>query len=85
MERGLISPETLAHAVEEGVLSPEEIQELFLQIEEIEQVERIEDILPMGLRVSRDEYLRAIEDHSFRPTVLDKINHAIGHVTKRAQ
>lgn len=55
-------------------ITNEEIKEIFDRIDEIEDIKNIDDYLPRNLRITRDEYLKAIKDKVFREKTLVKLN-----------
>ena len=80
IEKGLINP-TTAEAIITGVeLRPEEIEDIFAKIDEIENVKDVDKILPKELRVSRDEYIAALQSTENRTALLTKIDHSLGYL-----
>lgn len=80
VERGLIRPSTVEHIISGTELQNEEIREIFEKIDEIEEVSGIDEILPLPLRVTKEEYVSALEDALIREQVLVKLNHALDHL-----
>ena len=62
-------------------MSDTEIADIFEKIDEIENVEKIDSILPKDLRPTKEEFLEAINDGEKRPQMLQKINTALRLVT----
>lgn len=82
VERGLLKPETLERALEDGKLSEGEIEEVFAKIDEIENVEEIDKILPKESRPTKEEFLEAVNSEPKRIQMLTKLNSALRLVTQ---
>ncbi len=55
-------------------ITNDEIKEIFDKIDEIEDIKNIDNYLPRNLRITRDEYLKAIKDRVFREQTITKLN-----------
>ncbi len=55
----------------------EEIQEIFEKIDEIEAIDDISEYTPNNLKITRDDYIRAISEEVFRAKIITKINSSI--------
>ena len=73
----LISKETLDSIIKWKNIAKDEIDEIFNKIDEIEVLKEIDKYLPKELRITKDEYLKAIKDPIFKTQVLVKINTAL--------
>jgi len=77
VERGLINITTAEHIVEWGTLDNVQIKEIFEKIDEIDEIQNIDHILPKKLRISKDDYIKALEDTTFRKQILVKLDNAL--------
>ena len=77
VERWLINITTAEHIVEWQTLDNAQIKEIFEKIDEIDEIQNIDHILPRHLRISKDEYIRALEDGVFRKEVLKKLDDSL--------
>ena len=55
-------------------ITSEEIKEIFDKIDEIEDIKNIDDYLPRSLRITREEYIKAVKDDIFREKTITKLN-----------
>ncbi|MCK9272693.1 hypothetical protein M0P65_04055 [Candidatus Gracilibacteria bacterium] len=77
VERGLINITTAEHIVEGEALDNVQIKEIFEKIDEIEEIQNIESILPKYLRISKEDYIKALEDSIFRKEILKKLDNSL--------
>lgn len=77
IEKWVITNEVAKKIIEWKNISEEEIKEIFNKIDEIEEVKNIDNYLPLELRVSKDDYLKAINDDIFRVTIITKIESSL--------
>lgn len=77
VEKWVISKETAKKVVEWEGIDEEEVKEIFEKLDEIEDIKDIDNILPQELRISRDEYIKALTDDIFRVTMLTKLDSAL--------
>lgn len=80
IERGLVSLPTAEHIVQGEELETHELQAIFDKIDEIEEVTDIDDILPKILRVTKDEYISAIQDGSVRSDILARLDQSLDYL-----
>ncbi len=77
LEKWLLRQETIDSVMSWNNISPDEIEEIFTKIDEIENVNDIDKYLPREFRITKDEYFKALEDKLFRAQILTKINTAL--------
>ena len=80
VERWLINITTAEHIVEWQKLDNAQIKEIFEKMDEIEEIQDIENILPKQLRISKDEYIKALEDTIFRQDILIKLDDSLSYL-----
>lgn len=80
VERWLINPTTITHAIDWDEISKEELNEIFDKIDQIEDIQNINSILPDYCRISREEYIEAIDDPAKREQLLSKIDNALNYI-----
>jgi len=49
-------------------------------MDEIEEIQNIDDILPKRLRTFKEEYLKALEDTVFRQDILKKLDDSLDYL-----
>lgn len=77
VQRWVITKET-ADKVNSGIDIDEKIiNEIFKKIDEIEEIKNIDKYLPKELRISHEDYIKAIHDDIFRIQMLTKLNSAL--------
>lgn len=80
VERGLLglhAAEIIASSVS---LETYEIEAIFEKIDAIEQIPEVEKILPKAFRLSKEEYVGALESEAMRKVALQKIDEALTHI-----
>ncbi|MFZ4461825.1 MAG: hypothetical protein ACOYN2_04870 [Patescibacteria group bacterium] len=80
VERGLIGVGTAELMLSGQEIVGTEVEEIFDKIDEIEQVHNVDHILPVHLRLTKDEYLTAIADPTARANALQKLDQALTHL-----
>ena len=85
IERNLIRPEVAEKIIENEALIIDDLRPIFEQIDAIEAEERIEEILPKSLRITKDEYLTSLEDPEARSALLQRLDQAIRELTLRSR
>lgn len=78
--RWLIPVATAEHIVAWEHLDNDEIRDIFEKMDEIEEIQNIDDILPKRLRTSKEEYLKALEDTVFRQDILKKLDDSLDYL-----
>ncbi|MDD2745788.1 MAG: hypothetical protein PHU93_04585, partial [Candidatus Gracilibacteria bacterium] len=74
---GLHAAEIIASSVS---LETYEIEAIFEKIDAIEQIPEVEKILPKAFRLSKEEYVGALESEAMRKVALQKIDEALTHI-----
>lgn len=64
-------------------ISKEEIEKIFDKIDEIENLEEIDNVLPPDFRITKEEYKKAISDDEARIFALSKLNTALGILAQK--
>lgn len=59
------------------IVQDEQVKEIFEKIDQIENIENIDQILPKGLRVTKEEYISALKSEEYKKALLEKINQAL--------
>jgi hypothetical protein len=77
IERGLIEPSTVEQMLNNSSLDGVAIAEIFEKLDALESIENIDTIFPKNYRISKDEYLRALEDPAQRIQTLTKIDDSL--------
>jgi len=80
VERGLINITTAEHIVDWETLDNVQIKEIFEKIDEIDDIQNIDNILPARLRISKDDYIQALEDAIFRKQILVKLDDSLSYL-----
>ncbi|MDR0281814.1 MAG: hypothetical protein LBI53_00345 [Candidatus Peribacteria bacterium] len=76
----IVANEQISHTEFNQILENIDIQKLFEKLEEIENTQDMDEIIPKPLRVTKDEYLQAFQDQDIRTTVLQKFNQALDNI-----
>lgn len=85
VERGLIRPEIAEKVANNETLSAEELEPIFEKIDAIEQEERIDEILPISHRISREEYLESLGNEQAKEALTQKLDNAIRELTLKSR
>lgn len=80
VERGLITLPTAQHIIEGDNLDATEIKDIFEKIDELEEMHDIEEILPKRLRLTKEEYLSALEDPILRDKAVQKLDASLDYL-----
>jgi len=80
VERWLIPLQTVENIVAWKDLDTTELKAIFDKIDEMEEMQNIEDILPEKLRITKEEYLSALEDAGLREDVLKKLDQSLTYL-----
>jgi len=62
-----------------------EIEEMFNKINEIEEIKDIDKYLPEDLRISKEEYLKALENKIFRIQTITKLDLALAFIVNQIE
>ena len=74
VERGLIEVSTAKQVLDNSNLDSQAIAEIFGKLDEIESTHNIDEIFPKVYRISREEYLQALENHVSRIQTMTKLD-----------
>lgn len=80
VERWLIKLSTVEQIIIWEKLTSEEIKEIFDKIDEIEEIKDIDEILPKNLRITKDEYMRALDDIQFIQKIILRIDSSLSYL-----
>lgn len=58
-------------------ITDKEVKEVFDKIDQIEDIDDIDKYLPKDIRITKDEYRRAISDDIYRVQIITKLNTAL--------
>ncbi len=75
--------ELVEDIVEFEFITQSEIDEIFDKIDEIESTKDIDKILPENLRITKDEYKKALSDDIFRVQTIQKVNNALWVIVRK--
>ncbi len=73
----VISKDTATDIAEWLDIDDEEIHKIFDKIDQIEELKDIDNYLPKELRITKDEYKKAVIDEVFRLQMITKVNSAL--------
>ncbi len=77
IEKWIITNEVAKKIVKWEKISEEEIKEIFEKIDEIEEIKDIDNYLPPELRISKDDYIKAVNDDIFRVSIITRIESSL--------
>jgi len=77
VEKWLITHDTAKKIIDGEDLWDEIIQEIFDKIDEIEDLKDVDKYIPQELRISKDEYLKAVHDDIFRVQILTRLDSSL--------
>ena len=80
VERGVIRSDIIERIIAGEALDGKDVREIFEKIDEIEQVTNIDEILPSSLRITKEEYLLALDDDAARRQSLQKLDQSLDHL-----
>jgi hypothetical protein len=80
VERGLLGLHAAEVITGSTSLEADEIEEIFEKIDAIERVPDVEKILPRALRITKEEYVGALENVALRKDALQKIDSALTYI-----
>lgn len=83
VEGGYIDKEMVEKITQGESIEQEVIQDIFDKIDEISWVDNISVILPENLRISKKEYLNALEDKDLRVLSILKLEKALLFLSKQ--
>ncbi len=77
IDKWVITKETANKIVEWENIDETTIKEIFEKIDQLEEIKDIDNYLPIELRISRDDYSRALHDDIFRLQTITKLDSAL--------
>lgn len=77
IERWLININTAKSIIKWEDLDNHQIKEIFDKIDEIFEVKNIDEILPKQYRITKNEYIKALENEKTRKEVLKKLDSSL--------
>ncbi len=77
VEKGVITKETAKKVVEGEEIDENTVKEIFEKIDRMDEIKDIDDYLPADLRVTKEEYQKALQDDVFRVQTITKLNSAL--------
>jgi len=77
VDKWIISKETAKNIVEGKDIDEDTVKEIFDKIDDIEDIKDIDDILPPELRITKEQYIKALDDDIFRVKILTKIDSSL--------
>lgn len=86
VEQWIIDKQLFESIKKDSQISEEEVQEvvneldvkaLFEKLDQIEKFEDIDNVLPLNIRVTKQEYLAALHDPTKKPSVITKFNSSL--------
>lgn len=80
VERGLLGLHAAEIIASSATLETDEIEAIFEKIDAIDQIPEVEKILPKAFRLSKEEYVGALESEAMRKVALQKIDEALTHI-----
>ena len=80
VERGLITLDSAVTISTTESMPPDEVAAIFTKMDEIENIPKIESILPLAMRLTKDEYAQALESTDARTTALSKLDLALQYL-----
>ena len=80
VERGLITLDSAVAISTAESMPPDEVAAIFTKMDEIENIPKIESILPVAMRLTKDEYAQALESTDARTTALSKLDLALQYL-----
>jgi len=83
IERWVINHETAKKLVDWEHIDDTTVEEIFKKIDELEDIKDIDKYLPKDLRISHDEYSKALYDDIFRIKTITKLNSALTLLSKQ--
>ena len=83
VEKWIISEETAKQITEWSEIDEESIKEIFEKIEEMEDLKDIDQYIPDDLRITKEDYSKALIDDVFRVQILIKLDTALTLITNQ--
>jgi len=83
IEKWIITHETAKKIVDWEHIDDDSVKEIFEKIDELEDVKDIDKYIPKELRVTHDEYSRALHDDIFRAQTITKLDSALTLIARQ--
>ncbi|MDD3302135.1 MAG: hypothetical protein PHN31_01140 [Candidatus Gracilibacteria bacterium] len=86
LDKGVLDDRTedlVEDIVEFDVISQKEIEEIFDEIEEIENTKDIDKVIPKTFRITKDDYKKSLTDEVTRKHTIKKINSALSIIVTK--
>lgn len=83
MEKWVITTETAEKILNWSEFTQDEINEIFKKIDEIEEIKDVENYLPKDLRISKEDYLNALNNDIFRLQTITKIDSSLALLSNK--
>lgn len=77
VEKWVISQDTAEQITDWMDLDEETIQEIFDKIDEIEEIKDVDQYIPEDLRITKEDYSKALQDDIFRLQTITKLDSAL--------
>ncbi len=77
VEEGVLTKEQAEHIADGEELTQDDVREIFDKIDEMEELKDVDKYLPAKLRITKDDYYRAMTDDIFRVQTLIKLDTAL--------
>lgn len=77
VDEGLLTKEQAEHIAEWEQLSEEDVKEIFEKIDEMEDLKDVDKYLPAELRITKEDYSKAMIDDIFRVQTMTKLDTAL--------
>lgn len=85
VEKWIISQQTANKIEKWEYIEKEEIQEIFNKIDEIEEIKNIDRYLPKKFRISKKEYIQALESKTYRIQTITKLDLALNFIAQQIE
>lgn len=77
VDEGLLTKQQAEHIAEWEQLSEEDVKEIFEKIDEMEDLKDVDKYLPAELRITKQDYSKAMTDDIFRVQTMTKLDTAL--------
>lgn len=77
VEEWVLTKEQAEHIADGEELTQDDVQEIFDKIDEMEELKDVDKYLPAELRITKDDYSKAMTDDIFRVQTLTKLDTAL--------
>ena len=77
VDQGLLTQQQAEHIADWDELTTDEVQEIFDKIDEIEDIKDVDKYLPAELRITKEDYSKAMIDDVFRVQIINKLDSSL--------